>query len=137
MPRYDALHEGDPLSPARRRPTSARVRQFVEASGMQGRQFIDAATAARMALAGPIVPGPMKFAYLQQYLVRWARPDGALRHLRVAYRQPDLQDAELTLGARITRKYEEDGERRLDIELFIEDARGERSLHGSATLAFP
>ena len=79
----------------------------------------------------------MKFAYLQQYLVRCARPDGALRHLRVAYRQPDLQDAELTLGARITRKYEEDGERRLDIELFIEDARGERSLHGSATLAFP
>lgn len=133
---FESLHEGDAIPPATRTPTRLRVLQFLGASWMWGSQFYNPATAERMGLAGLVVPGPMKHAFLQQYLSSWLGGSGAIRRLQVAHRRPDVQDAELTLSGVVTRTYEADGERLVDMELYIDNPNGDRSLRGSATIAF-
>lgn len=134
---YDAVREGDDLPERKRTPTTFRVMRFLGATWFWGPQFHDPKAAARMGLAGPIVPGPMKFAYMSQYLHRAFGGAGDLRRLQLSHRRPDLHDAEMTFGGSVTRKYDEDGTHFLDVELFIDNPEGERSVRGSATVAFP
>ncbi|MEE9276849.1 MAG: hypothetical protein V3V06_00380 [Dehalococcoidia bacterium] len=133
---YESVSEGDDILEVKRTPTHLRVLQFMGASWMWGKQFYDPATAEKMGLAGPIVPGPMKHAYLQQYLTRWLAGAGTIRRLQVSHRRPDLHDVEMTLGGTVTRKHEENGEKLLEVELYIDNPDGERSVRGSATIAF-
>jgi len=42
----------------------------------------------------------------------------------------------LTLGGTVTRRYERDGLRFADLELWIDQESGERSVRGSATVEF-
>ncbi len=133
---YDSINEGDTLPTTTRTPTHFRVLQFMGACWMWGSQFLDPEAAAKIGLPGPIVPGPMKHAYLQQYLRAWMGDAGAIRRLQVSHRRPDVHDAEMTLGGLVTRKYEQDGEKLLELELSIDNPEGERSVRGSATVAF-
>lgn len=133
---YDTLHEGDPLPTARRTPTTFQLMKFLGAAWMWVPQFYDAAVAQQVGLEGPIIPGPLKLAYLEQYLAKWLDGAGAVRRIQVSHRRPDYHNIELTLGGAVTRKYEQDGDRLLDVELWIDNPQGERSLRGGATIAF-
>ena len=133
---FESLHEGDAIPPATRTATRLRVLQFLGASWMWGSQFYDPATAERMGLAGLVVPGPMKHAFLQQYLSSWLGGSGAIRRLQVAHRRPDVQDVPMTLSGAVTKKYEQDGAKLVDVELEIHNPAGDRTTRGSATVEF-
>ena len=87
-------------------------------------------------IEGPIIPGPYKHAILQQYLVRWLGRLNGIRRLQVSHRRPDQHEGVLTLGGAITRKYEDEGRQFADLELFIDQESGERSVRASATVEF-
>ena len=133
---YDALHEGDALPTVRRTPTTPKVMQFLDVASTWVPQFYDQAVAQRMGLEGPIIPAPLKLAYLQQYLTKWLGGAGGVRRLQLSHRRPDYHNVELTIGGAVTRKYEQDGVRLLEVELWIDNPEGERSLRGGATIAF-
>jgi len=133
---YDSINEGDALPDTKRTPSSLRVMQFMGASWMWGPQFYDQATAEKMGLPAPIIPGVMKQAYLDQYLRRWLAGGGHITRLQLSHRRPDIHNVEMTLGGAVTRKYEENGAKKADLELFIDNPEGERSVRGAATVVF-
>lgn len=133
---YDTLQDGDALPTLRRTPTTPKVMQFLAAATTWVPQFYDEAVAIEMGLDGPIVPAPLKLAYLHQYLAKWLDGVGTIRRLQLSHRRPDYHNIELTLGGAVTRKYEQDGVRLLEVELWIDTPEGERSLRGGATIAF-
>ncbi len=136
IPSFEGLSEGDLIAEIKRTPTRDRVLRFLGATWMWSGQFLNAEAAAKIGLAGPIVPGPMKHAFLQQYLNRWLQGAGEIRRLQISHRRPDLQDAEVTLGGSVTRLYEQDGDKLAELEIYIDNAEGERSVRGSATIVF-
>jgi hypothetical protein len=134
---YDSIAEGDSLPTVQRRTSKLRILQFVGAGWMWDPAFFwDPESAADTGLAGPILPGPYKHALVQQYLMHWLGRISSLRRVQVSHRRPDLHSSELTFGGTITRKYEEDGHRLADVEVFIDQESGERSVRGSATVEF-
>ncbi len=133
---YDAISEGESLPTVQRTPTNFTVLKFIGAAWQWGPQFFDPQVAHRMALEGPIVPGPLKIAFMEQFLRRWLGGAGTFRHIQLSHRRPDYHDAEMSLGGAVTRKYQEDGVPLVDFEIWIDNAQGERSVRGIATIAF-
>ena len=134
---YETIEEGVSLPARQRMPSRLKVLQFLGAAWVWGPQFVDPDAAKKLGLAGPIIPGAVKQAYFMQYITSWLGRGGwRFRRVQVSHRRPDLQGAEMTLQGTVTRKYEQDGEKRLDVELEIHNAAGERTTHGAATMVF-
>ena len=134
---HDAVHEGDELPVERRTPTTEFVLNFCNSTGNAGPQFLDAEFAReKMGLPGPIVPGNMKQGFLDMYLRRWLDGGGMITRLQLSHRRPDVHDSEMTLGGSVTKTYEEDGRHMADLEIFIDNPQGGRSVRGAATVAF-
>lgn len=137
---YDDIEEGAELPVHRRTPTTEQVLAFIGSQGgamrAGGNQFIDAEYAKGMGLPGPIIPGNMKHGFLDQYLRGLFRGEGSIARLQMAMRRPDLHNVEMTIGGTVTRKEESDGKRTAELELFIDNPEGERSVRGAATVTF-
>lgn len=133
---YNEIHEGDSLPPAQRLPTHRKILMFIGASWQWVPQFYEQETADRMGLEGPIVPGPVRIAYLEQFIRRWLGGAGTFQRIHVSHRRPDYHDRQITIGGTVTRKYKEHGHKLVDFELWIDNPQGERSVRGNATVAF-
>ena len=137
---YDDIEEGTELPAGRRTPTTEQVVAFISSQGgamrAGGTQFTDAEFAKSMGLPGPIIPGNMKHGFLDQYLRGLFRGEGSITRLQMAMRRPDLHNIEMTLGGTVTKKEETDGKRSAELELFIDNPQGERSVRGAATVVF-
>ena len=133
---YAEIREGEELPPQERLPTRRKVLMFIGASWQWVPQFHEQATAERMGLEGPIVPGPARMAFLEQFLRRWLGGAGTLKRIHVTHRRPDYHDRPITIGGTVTRKYEEEGGKLVDFELWIENQAGLPSVRGNATVAF-
>ena len=134
---YDAITVGDALPAYERMPTRLKVLQFIGAGWLWGAQFIDPEAAKNMGLPGPIIPGAVKQAYFMQYMDHWLGAGGwTLRRVQVSHRRPDVQDVPMTLSGAVTKKYEQDGAKLVDVELEIHNPAGDRTTRGSATVEF-
>lgn len=137
---YDEIEEGAELPVHRRTPTTEQVVAFIGSQGgamrAGGTQFTDAEFAKTMGLPGPIIPGNMKHGFLDQYLRVLFRGEGSITRLQMAMRRPDLHNVEMTIGGSVVKKEEAEGKRTAELELFIDNPEGERSVRGAATIAF-
>ena len=137
---YDEIEEGTELPVQRRTPSTEQVVAFIGSQGgamrAGGTQFTDAEFAKTMGLPGPIIPGNMKHGFLDQYLRVLFRGEGSITRLQMAMRRPDLHNVEMTIGGSVVKKEEADGKRTAELELFIDNPEGERSVRGAATIAF-
>ncbi len=133
---YDDLREGVELPNELRTPTTDQVEAFCHATGNMGPQFLDAEFAKeRMGLPGPIIPGNMKQGFLDQYLRRQFGRNQITR-LQLNHRRPDLHNVEMTIGGEVTRTYDAEGRRMVDLEIHIDNPQGDRSVRGAATIAY-
>ncbi len=133
---YDDLREGIELPIEHRTPTTEQVMAFCNATGNQGPQFLDPDFAKeRMGLPGPIIPGNMKQGFLDQYLRRQFGRNQITR-LQLNHRRPDVHNAEMTIGGEVTRTYDIDGRRMIDLEIHIDNPQSDRSVRGAATIAY-
>lgn len=131
---YAGVQEGQALPSAQRTPTTQRVGRYLGERTSESTPFMNADAAQRMGLPTLIVPGPLKLAYLEHYLRRWLDGGGALRRLRLSHRRPDFHGETMTFGGTVSRKYEDHGEKALDLEIWIDNAKGERSVRAAATV---
>jgi acyl dehydratase len=93
--------------------------------------------AVRHNLPGTIVNGRLKVALLVRLLTSFAGPNGRLKRLAARHQGMDRLGELLTLRGVVTRKYVEGGENFVDLEIWAENPKGERTAAGSATVSFP
>ena len=129
------FHEGEPLPPAVVRPSLTQVVRYCGLTWNFVPIFYDPEAALRAGLPGTIVPGPLKLALLTRYLAALTGPNGFVRAVRCAHRRPDRTGHPLTLRGAVSQITDEDGFRRAACEVWTENAGGERSVIGSATVA--
>jgi acyl dehydratase len=102
-----------------------------------GEMHYDAEAAARIGFPKVVVPGHLTTAFLARLLARWITPEGRLKYLRAAYRQPLLAGDTARFKGRVTGKRVENGEHFVDCEIWAEGAEGTQRAAGVATIALP
>jgi len=118
--------------------TSCRLSaMWAAASGDFDPIHYDNEYAVRHNLPGTIVNGRLKVALLVRLLTSFAGPSGRLKRLAARHQGMDRLGELLTLRGVVTRKYVEGGENFVDLEIWAENPKGERTAAGSATVSFP
>ena len=94
----------------------------------------DDRVAEAMGLPGTPIQGTFRYALLGQMVQRWAGPRAVLERIAVAYRGLDLEgDTISACGEVATRETIEEG-MRVELTIWVENQRGERSTTGTATV---
>jgi hypothetical protein len=70
-------------------------------------------------------------------LRNWIGEAGDIKRLGCQYRALNFREDVLTARGRITNKYEEDGNHLLDLDIWVENQKGENTCPGTATVCLP
>ncbi len=106
--------------------------------GGSSSRFRSASTARSEGLASPIIPGNMSLGMLTQLVTDWMGMDGHLRTVDVSYRRPIHHDDNLQgVGLVTYHDLDDNGEAIVELDIYLENQRGERPLQGTATVELP
>lgn len=131
------VSEGMEIPTLTKHPTKRQLVMWAGASGDFYDIHYDKDFAEQQGLQGVIVHGRLKAAFMGQLLTEWMGTDGFLRKLACRYKGMDVPGEDLTVRGRVTRKYVENGESLIDLEVWTENPKGAKTTTGTATVALP
>lgn len=134
---WNSVSEGMELPPVVKEPTTQQLVQYAGASGDYYQIHYDKDFAQGTGLPDVILHGALKNAFLGQLMTDWMGPEGHLVRLSCQYRGMDIPGRPVTAKGVVTRKYEADGDCLVDCEIWLEDADGQRTTPGKATVSLP
>jgi hypothetical protein len=79
----------------------------------------------------------LKNAFLGQLMTDFAGDLGWLRKLSVQYRGMDQPGTSVVCKGKVVKKYVDSGKHLVDCEIWLENAQGEKTTPGSATVILP
>jgi acyl dehydratase len=135
MPSRANIEAGLELPPLRKGPiTRQRLVEWCAAENDYYPLHYDERTAAQMKLPGTPIQGTYRLAMLGQMIDAWLGAEGRLERISASYRGIDLEGETLTARGRVLScEAVGDGARRVRLELWVENVRGERHTLGEAT----
>jgi hypothetical protein len=149
QPIWDDVKEGDPIPDLVKNCSSQQLVQWAAASGDFNQIHYDERIAKSQKLEDIIVHGALKAGFLGQLVHDWMGEQGKLKSYSAQYRGMDYRYQDIVCKGMITKKYVEDGEHLVDLEIWTEtgtpmedDGRpknpvGVKTTPGSATVALP
>ncbi len=81
--------------------------------------------------------GNVRYAYLHNMVRDWIGLHGEIRKLGIQYRGINYKNDKLTCKGRVTKKYLEDKQHLVDLDLLVENQAGENIAPGTATVVLP
>ncbi len=129
---WQEIHEGDELPELRRTPGVTQLVKYAAGSGDFNPLHHDYAFPQAKQLGSIIVHGRFKYASLGQVVSDWLGHAGRIRKLSCQYRGMDVPDREMRCGGRVVRRWEEDGARLVELELWTKNDQGQTTTPGSA-----
>lgn len=135
--RWEKLREGDGPEPWALPPVSlSDVVRYQGASGDLNPIHHDPAFAREAGYGAPLVIGMYPAGVLSAWAAGWLGPEN-VRRIRVRWREPVWPGDVLTCSGAIARKYEESGERRVDVDLACTNQHGAVAVQGWMSFALP
>lgn len=145
---FEDVKEGDPVTPLKHIFTSQTLVRFAGGGGDFNPLHYEAEFARANRQARPIVHGQFKRAVLVHLLTDWVGDFGSIKKFSCSFRGIDLprlmktmqepQDGETwTAKGKVTGKRVENGENLVDVEIGLENSKGEVTTPGTATVALP
>ena len=132
---WDSFKEGDELPVLKKKPGVTQLVKYAAGGGDFNPLHHDFAFPQSKALGSIIVHGRFKYASLGELVSNWLDHGGRIVKIGCQYRGMDMPDKEMTLGGTVTRKYEEDGEKRAEVEIWVKNEEGKVTTPGTATVA--
>ncbi len=140
---FEDVHLGEEFEQFQQ-PTTEHVRAFMgeREMGDPGRgRFSDTSEARRQGLERPIVPGNMSMAMITRLVTDWMGPLGRIVSLDISYRRPVLHGDRLRCVALVTDAgddaLEGAGPAIVQLDVALENERGERPVQGAAAVELP
>ena len=134
---WEDVSEGMELPSVVKEPTTRQLVQYAGASGDFYEIHYDKDFAIGNKLDGPILHGALKSAFLGQLVTDWIGSQGSLKRLQCQYRGMDAPGNPITAKGTVTRVYEEGGQRLVDCTVWLENAEGQNTTPGNATVILP
>lgn len=132
------VHEGEQIPAYTIKSGYMELNRFASANDEFIPIHMDADYAKNVAkLPDVIIMGNLKLAYLANALERWAGADGWIKKIDVSYRRMDNVNEEVTATGVVKGKRADDGEHLVDIDIWIENSKGEKTTPGSAVVSLP
>jgi acyl dehydratase len=129
------LKVGDEIPPFVKGPiTRQQLAEWCAAENDYYPIHYDDRLAKTMGLPGAPIQGTYRYALMGQMLTRWLGSRGVLKSISCAYRGLNLEDETLTCRAKILRNEAQGSAREIEVEIWVENAKGERSTNGRATV---
>lgn len=134
----DKIEAGQALPPLTKGPITRQILvEWCAAENDYYNLHYDERVAEQMKLPGTPIQGTFKYAQMGQMVQRWLGDKGVLQKISASYRGLDLEGETLTARGTITAVEPAEGGRRVQIDVWVENARGERSTTGHATVFVP
>jgi acyl dehydratase len=133
---WDDVGEGQEIS-LQEPIDSQRLVIWAAASGDFYQIHYDEGFAKATGLDGLIVHGALKGMLVGRLLDEWTGADGRIVKWGVSYRGMDPLGPDLRVWAKVTKKYEQDGEARLDLNVGVEQPDGTETTPGTGTVVLP
>lgn len=134
---FEDVEVGQEIPPLEKHPTTQQLVKYAGASGDFYQIHYDKDFAIKNNLPGVILHGALKNAFLGQLMTDFAGERGWLRKLSVQYRGMDQPGSPVVCKGKVVKKYSEDGRHLVDCEIWLENAKGEKTTLGSATVMLP
>jgi acyl dehydratase len=134
---FEDVEVGSEVPTLEKDPTTQQLVKYAGASGDFYQIHYDKDFALKNNLPGVILHGALKNAFLGQLMTNFAGDGGWLRKLSVQYRGMDQPGSKVLCKGRVIKKYVEKGDHLVDCEIWLENANGEKTTPGSATVMLP
>ncbi len=134
---YEDIEVGSEIPALVKCPTTTQLVKFAGASGDYYPIHYDKDFAQANGLPGVIVHGWLTLSFLGQMLTDWMGEGGTLLKLGGSYRGMNLVGEDIFCYGKVTRKYIEDNQHYVRLEVWAENPQGERTVSGSAVLKLP
>ncbi|MCS7294295.1 MAG: MaoC/PaaZ C-terminal domain-containing protein [Chloroflexota bacterium] len=135
--RWSEVHEGMEIPPLKKNCSTQQLVMWAAASGDFYQIHYDKDFALATGLKNIIVHGALKHAFLGQLLHDWIGNEGRIKRFGCSYRGMDYPNQDIICRGIVTRKYEKDGEKLVDLEIWTENPEGQKTSPGSATVRLP
>jgi len=132
---FDDVKEGDALPELRKAPGVTQLVKYAAGSGDFNPLHHDYAFPQSKQIGSIIVHGRFKYASLGEVVSNWLDHSGRIVKLSCQYRGMDMPDNELACGGVVKRKWEEDGQKLVEVELWTKNAEGKNTTPGTAIVA--
>ena len=134
MPKFDDVNVGDELPTLDKSPDRAQLVLYCAGSGDFNPLHWDQSFEQAKQIGDNIVHGRLKYAALGQLVSDWLEGTGRVVSISARYRGMDRRAETFTCRGRVAGKREEGGQQLVDLDLWTENTRGERTTTGAATV---
>ena len=134
---FEDIEVGQELPALEKNPTTQQLVKYAGASGDFYQIHYDKDFAMANKLPGVILHGALKNAFLGQLMTDFAGQQGWLKKLSIQYRGMDVPGVRLLCKGKVTKKYVEGDEHLVECEIWVENAKGEKTTPGSALVVLP
>jgi acyl dehydratase len=134
---FEDVEVGQEIPPLEKHPTTQQLVKYAGASGDFYQIHYDKDFAIKNNLPGVILHGALKNAFLGQLVTDFAGEHGWLRKLSVQYRGMDQPGSMIVCKGKVVKKHSEHGQHLVDCEIWLENAKGEKTTLGSASVVLP
>ena len=134
---YEDVMVGSEITPLVKHPTTQQLVMWAGASGDYNPIHYDKDLAQSRGLPGVIVPGQLVSCFLGQLVTDWAGEQGSLHKLTCNYRGMNFPGEAITCNGKISNKYVDNGENRVECNVWAENPQGEKTVTGKAMVVLP
>ena len=134
---YEDIVVGSEITPLVKQPTTRQLVMWAGASGDYYPIHYDKDFAQSKGLPGVIVHGQLVGCFLGQLMTDWMGEQGNLRKLTCSYKSVNFPGEALICKGKVSKKYIEDGEHYIECNLWVENAKGEKTISGKALVTLP
>lgn len=132
MPNFAELSVGDELPALEKRLDREQLVKYAAGSGDFNPLHYDPDFPQVREIGDNIVHGRLKYATLGQLVSQWLGHEGWVRSVSAQYRGMDRRGAPFTIRGRVSGLREEADRKLVELELWTENAEGQRTTTGSA-----
>lgn len=133
---WDDVEEAQEIS-LREPMSTQRLVIWAAASGDFYQIHYDEGFAKSNNLPGVIVHGALKGMLVARLIDEWTGDAGRIVNWNVSYRGMDPARQDLRIWAKVAKKYDRDGEGRVDLNVGVTQPDGTETTPGTATVALP
>lgn len=132
--RWDTITEGMELPTLTRTPNVTQLVKYAAGSGDFNPLHHDYAFFQAKQIGSIIVHGRFKYALLGELVSNWLGHHGRIQKISCQYRGMDLPDQPIVCKGTVTRKWEENGARLVQLSIWTENAEGKKTTPGEAVV---
>lgn len=133
---WDEVQEGQSLPELKKNCSTQQLVVWAAGSGDFYQIHYDKGFAVNTGLKDIIVHGALKNAFLGQLVHDWIGANGKIQKYGCSYRGMDFPNEDITCKGVVKRKYEENGNKLADVEVWTENPEGKQTTPGYATVVF-